>query len=325
MNEIIRVTDLKKHFEISKGLFRKTKNLLKAVDGVSFYINEGETLGLVGESGCGKTTTGRLVLRLLEPTSGEVLYRGLNIYNLKGEKMRKLRRDMQIIFQDPYASLNPRETVLQALVYPFKLHGDGSGDEIKDRARKLLVDVGLTPPEQFMERYPHQLSGGQRQRVVIARAIALNPSFIVADEPVSSLDLSIQAQILKLMREIRQRMKMSLLFISHDLSVVRYMSNRVAVMYLGRIVELASVSELFSRPAHPYTQALLSATPVPDPVVAKGRKRILLQGDPPSPVNLPKGCRFFSRCPRRMEICRKVDPALLDIDKNHLVACHLYG
>lgn len=323
MSLLLQVRNLEKHFPVSGTLFRSRK-LLKAVDNVSFDIQEGETVGLVGESGCGKTTTGRLVLRLLEPTRGEVWFKGVNIYELSEPQMKALRREMQIIFQDPYASLNPRHTVFEILQFPFRLHEQASNSEAREKVRTLLSSVGLIPPEQFMLRYPHQLSGGQRQRIVIARAIALRPSLVVADEPVSSLDLSSQAQILKLLRDIAQQLHMSFLFISHDLGIVRFMSRRVAVMYLGRIVELADVQELFSKPLHPYTEALLSAEPTPDPALMHKKKRVILHGDPPSLTELHQGCRFYSRCPVRMDVCRTIDPALIDIEKNHYVACHLH-
>ncbi|MFX0201934.1 MAG: ABC transporter ATP-binding protein [Candidatus Hodarchaeota archaeon] len=320
MSILIEVRKIKKYFPIGAGLFRKPKSFVRAVDNVSFRIKRGETLGLVGESGCGKTTTGLLVLRLLELTAGDVYFEGRNISSLDNAKMKKLRTKMQIIFQDPFASLNPRQTVYQILSYPLRLHNVNRG--VNDRINEILVDVGLSPPEQFIKRYPHQLSGGQRQRVVIARAIELGPSFIVADEPISSLDLSIQAQILKLISDLKKGLKLSFLWISHDLSMVRFVSNRVAVMYAGKIMELADTSDLFAETLHPYTEALLSARPVPDPKATRSKRRIILIGEPPSLANLPSGCRFSPRCPQKMAVCSEVEPLLIEVEKNHFVACH---
>jgi oligopeptide/dipeptide ABC transporter ATP-binding protein len=324
MEALIEVDQLEKYFPINTGFlsFGKEKKAVHAVDKISFNIQEEETLSLVGESGCGKTTTGRLVLRLLEPTGGTVRFKGANIFNLSKGKMRKLRREMQIIFQDPVSSLNPRMTVKQILSAPFQIHKSVEKDEIESRVLKLLDAVGLNPPTLYLERYAHEFSGGQRQRIGIARAIALEPKFIVADEPVSSLDMSVRAQILNLIKDIRKR-GIAFLFISHDLAVVRSIAHRVAVMYLGEIVELSRVRELYENPLHPYTRALLSATPIPDPERASKRERIILKGDVPSPINPPSGCRFHTRCPLTKSICAERKPDFIEISEGHFVACHL--
>ena len=319
---LVEVKNLKKYFLVKKGLFRRKEQFVKAVDDVSFEISKGENLALVGESGCGKTTTARLVLRVLEPTSGSIIFGGKNLFSITEEEMRLIRPQMQLIFQDPYASLNPRKTIRQILSKPFKLHTDLSKEEIEDKVLHLLEIVGLDPPELYVDRHPHEFSGGQRQRICIARAIALNPSLVVADEPVSALDVSVRAQILNLLKDLQARLGITYLFITHDLAVVRSVSNRVAVMYLGRVVEVGEVSELFKNPLHPYTEALLSATPIPDPERSRSKERIVLRGDVPSPIDPPPGCRFHTRCPLAVEKCRQLEPQLVDV-KGRFVACHL--
>jgi oligopeptide/dipeptide ABC transporter ATP-binding protein len=319
---LVEVKNLKKYFLVKKGLFRRKEQFVKAVDDVSFEISKGENLALVGESGCGKTTTARLVLRVLEPTSGSIIFGGKNLFSITEEEMRLIRPQMQLIFQDPYASLNPRKTIRQILSKPFKLHTDLAKEEIEDKVLHLLEIVGLDPPELYVDRHPHEFSGGQRQRICIARAIALNPSLVVADEPVSALDVSVRAQILNLLKDLQARLGITYLFITHDLAVVRSVSNRVAVMYLGRVVEVGEVSELFKNPLHPYTEALLSATPIPDPERSRSKERIVLRGDVPSPIDPPPGCRFHTRCPLAVEKCRQLEPQLVDV-KGRFVACHL--
>lgn len=316
---LLNVKNLVKHFPIKGGLFGKTIGAVKAVDGVSFYIREGETLGMVGESGCGKSTTGRVVLRLLEATSGEVWFNDKNVLALGKEEMRSLRRKMQIIFQDPYASLNPRMTVGNIVGEAMEIHGIARGREKEEKVAQLLETVGLTA--HHMRRYPHEFSGGQRQRIGVARALAVDPQLIICDEPVSALDVSIQAQVINLMQDLQERFGLTYLFIAHDLSVVKHISDRVAVMYLGKIVELAEKDELYRNPQHPYTQALLSAIPIPDPVTK--RERIILEGDVPSPVNPPAGCHFHTRCRYAMDMCKKDDPEFKDYGSEHFVACHL--
>lgn len=316
---LLSVRNLKKYFPIRSGVFMRTTGYVRAVDDVSFSVREGETLGLVGESGCGKSTTGRTVLRLIEPTEGEVEFDGIPLTKLSSEEMRKRRRDMQMVFQDPFASLNPRMTVGDILEEPLIVHGIGTAKERKEQVRELLRLVGMD--EDHANRYPHQFSGGQRQRIGIARAVALRPKLIVADEPVSALDVSIQSQVLNLLEDLQEQFGLTYLFIAHDLSVVRHISDRVGVMYLGRLVELADRDELYDHPLHPYTQALLSAVPVPDPDAK--RERIILQGDVPSPADPPKGCAFHPRCPHVMDICREVRPRFRDQGSDHFVACHL--
>ena len=318
---ILDVRNLFKHFPITKGfIFQKQVGAVKAVDGISFNIRHGETLGLVGESGCGKTTTGRVILRLMEPTSGEASFEGRDIFKLKKEELRLLRRNMQIIFQDPYSSLNPRMTVGDIVGEPLEIHNLARGKEKLRRVQELLEIVGLAP--YHANRYPHEFSGGQRQRIGIARALAVNPKLIICDEPVSALDVSIQAQVLNLLEELQKEFGLTYLFIAHDLSVVKHISHRIAVMYLGRIVEIADGEELFENPQHPYTEALLSAVPIPDPAVR--RERIILPGDVPSPVNPPAGCRFHTRCLYARESCHVNDQQLIDSWGNgHYVACEV--
>ncbi len=321
---LLRVNRLKKYFPVRRGVFRRIVGWVKAVDEVDFFIRIGETLGLVGESGCGKTTCARTILRLIEPTSGEVWFRSkqlgkeVNVVKADKKTMKLLRREMQIIFQDPYSSLNPRMTVGDIIGEPLVVHGLAKGKALRERVAELLEAVGLKP--EHMRRYPHEFSGGQRQRIGIARALALNPQLVVCDEPVSALDVSIQAQILNLLEDLQDQFGLTYLFVAHDLSVVKHISDRVAVMYLGKIVELAETEELFLRPKHPYTEALLSAVPVPDPDYQA--ERIILQGDVPSPVNPPKGCRFHPRCSYAKDICGKEAPELTDLGGEHFVACH---
>jgi len=323
---LIEVTDLKMYFPITKGIiFQKKVADVKAVDGVSFAIKKGETLGLVGESGCGKSTTGRAILQLYRPTGGSVRFEGEELTELKGEKLRHMRRNMQMIFQDPYASLNPRMTVGGIVGEPLEVHNIAKGKEKRERVQELLRVVGLNP--YFVNRYPHEFSGGQRQRIGVARSLALNPDFIVCDEPISALDVSIQAQIVNMLEDLQQEFGLTYLFIAHDLSMVRHISDRIAVMYLGKIVEITDHITLYEDPKHPYTQALLSAVPIPDPVIEDTRQRIILAGDVPSPIDPPPGCNFSTRCPRVMDICKKVDPTWQNIGENgeeHWVACHLY-
>lgn len=318
---LLVVNNLKKYYPISGGLFGKAVGAVKAVDDVSFIVNKGETLGLVGESGCGKSTTGRSILRLIEPTEGQILFEGQSITNLDQESLRRLRRDMQIVFQDPFASLNPRHNVETILEEPLIVHGIGSASERQKRVHEMLEVVGLN--SYHAKRYPHQFSGGQRQRIGIARALMVNPKLIVLDEPVSALDVSIQSQVLNLLQDLQKEFDLTYLFIAHDLSVVRHISDRVGVMYLGRIVELADKDKLYTNPLHPYAQALLSAVPNPDPDLP--RERIILQGDVPSPANPPSGCTFHTRCVHVKDICRSVRPAFRDAGGGHFVACHLYG
>ena len=315
---LLEVTNLKKYFPIKGGVFSKTVGFVYAVDDVSFTVDKGETLGLVGESGCGKSTTGRSILRLIEPTGGKVTFEGQDVTALDKKAMRALRREMQIIFQDPYASLNPRMTVGSIIGEPLEIHKIARGSEKTERVASLLQKVGLRPED--MRKYPHEFSGGQRQRIGIARAVALNPKLIVCDEPVSALDVSIQAQVINLLGDLQEEFGLSYLFIAHNLNVVEHISDRVAVMYLGKIVELASDTDLYNDPQHPYTEALLSAVPIPDPTVEK--KRIILQGDVPSPIDPPSGCHFHTRCMYKEKICEEEAPEFKHIGGGHWVACH---
>ncbi len=319
---LLHVDNLVKHFPITQGIIiQKQVGAVHAVDGVSFDIYKGETLGLVGESGCGKSTTGRTILQLYRPTSGSVYFEGKDLVAMKGEELRKTRKRMQMIFQDPYASLNPRMTVGEIVGEPMLIHKTYSGKELEDRVADLLALVGLNPA--FSNRYPHEFSGGQRQRIGVARALALDPSLIVCDEPISALDVSIQAQVVNLLEDLQAELGLTYLFIAHDLSMVRHISDRVAVMYLGIIMELAEREELYNNPLHPYTQALLSAVPIPDPYAEEKRQRIILEGDVPSPVNPPSGCRFRTRCPLAVDICAQEKPEFREIKQGHFVACHL--
>ena len=318
---LLKVVDLKMHFPIYRGVFQRQVGAVHAVDGVSFDVKRGETLGLVGESGCGKSTTGRAILQLYKPTAGEVLFEDSDLVKLKREEMRWMRRQMQMIFQDPYASLNPRMTVAEIVGEPLIVHNVATGKEIQERVMHLLELVGLNP--SFAGRYPHEFSGGQRQRIGVARALALQPSFIICDEPISALDVSIQAQVVNLLEELQEQFNLTYLFIAHDLSMVRHISKRVAVMYLGVIMELANRDDLYLEPLHPYTQALLSAVPIPDPLADVNRKRIILEGDVPSPVNPPSGCRFRTRCPIADKICAESRPEFREVKAGHFVACHM--
>ena len=316
---LLRVTNLKKYFPIRGGVLGGVVAWVKAVDEISFDIFEGETLGLVGESGSGKTTAGKTILQLYKPTAGDVYFEGRLINNLRGEELRRLRRDMQIIFQDPYGSLNPRMPISEIIGEPLIVHGLAKNrKEMLDRVVEVMELVGLRP--EYLNRYPHEFSGGQRQRIGIARAIVLNPKFVVCDEPVSALDVSIQSQVINLLNDLQEKLKLTYLFIAHDLAVIRHMCDRVVVMYLGKIMEIADNQELFENPLHPYTQALLSAVPVPDPEVKK--ERIILKGDIPSPINPPSGCVFHTRCPVAMPICKEVKPELREVKPGHFVACH---
>jgi oligopeptide/dipeptide ABC transporter ATP-binding protein len=325
--KLVQVKDLKVHFPIRRGLLKRQVGAVRAVDGVSFDLYRGETLGLVGESGCGKSTTGLAMLRLLDVTAGHILFENRDLATLGQGELRALRRHMQMVFQDPYSSLNPRMTVGSIVIEPLNVHKIGAPAERRDRAQELMRIVGLNP--SFINRYPHEFSGGQRQRIGLARALATNPAFIVADEPISALDVSIQAQVVNLMADLRAQLGLTYLMVSHDLSMVRYISDRVAVMYLGRIVELGNRDPVFDTPRHPYTRALLSAIPTPDPKRERARKRIILEGDVPNPSNPPAGCRFHPRCPLATDLCRQADPPLRDLGPTgalpgapHLVACH---
>jgi oligopeptide transport system ATP-binding protein len=318
---ILRVDHLVKHFPIMAGVFQRQVGVVHAVDGITFDVYSGETFGLVGESGCGKSTAGRTILQLYRPTSGSVYYSDTDLAKLKGDDLRRMRQKLQMIFQDPYASLNPRMSIREIVGEPLLVHGVFKGKEIDDRVDQLLDLVRLNPG--FASRYPHEFSGGQRQRVGVARALALNPDFIVCDEPISALDVSIQAQVINLLEDLQEKLGLTYLFIAHDLSMVRHLSDRVAVMYLGILVETAPRDELYNHPLHPYTQALLSAVPVPDPLVEENRQRIILEGDVPSPVNPPSGCRFRTRCPLAIQICSEQTPEWRMVGPDHWVACHL--
>jgi len=321
--KLLEVKNLKMYFPITQGILLQRKvGDVRAVDDISFFIRKGETLGLVGESGCGKSTTGRSILQLYRPTGGSVRFGDTELTSLKGEELRKMRRRMQMIFQDPYASLNPRMTVGDIIGEPLDIHHLARGKARQERVQELLRLVGLNP--YFANRYPHEFSGGQRQRIGVARALAVEPEFIVCDEPVSALDVSIQAQIINLLEELQGEFKLTYLFIAHDLSVVRHISDRVAVMYVGKMVELADRNALYQRPLHPYTKALLSAVPVPDPEVEARRQRVILTGDVPSPVNPPSGCRFHPRCRYVREDCSKVEPEFREVERDHWVACHYW-
>jgi oligopeptide/dipeptide ABC transporter ATP-binding protein len=319
---LLDVRDLKMHFPLTRGIiFQHVVGYVRAVDGISFSIEKGQTLGLVGESGSGKTTIGRTIIRLYKPTSGHILFNGKDLATTSGESLRQIRQQVQMIFQDPYASLNPRYTIGSLIAEPMHIFNTGSSTEIREKTVELLKVVGLRP--EYIDRYPHEFSGGQRQRIAVARALSINPELVIADEPVSALDVSVRAQVLNLLQRLQQQFNLTYLFVSHDLSVVRHVADRIAVMYLGKIVELADRDELYQAPKHPYTKALLSAVPIPDPKVEKRRKRIILVGDLPSPINIPSGCRFHTRCPMAQQICREVEPVFEAKEgRQHYAACH---
>ena len=319
---LVDVRDLKMHFPLTQGiLFQRVIGYIRAVDGVSFSIERGQTMGLVGESGSGKTTIGRTIVRLYKPTAGQILFGDKDLAIMGGEELRLARQRVQMVFQDPFASLNPRYTIGSLIAEPMHIYKVASGAEIRERTAELLNVVGLRP--EYIDRYPHEFSGGQRQRIAVARALSINPEFVIADEPVSALDVSIRAQVLNLLQRLQQQFNLTYLFVSHDLSVVRHVADRIAVMYLGKIVELSDRDELYAAPKHPYTKALLSAIPIPDPQIEKRRKRIILSGDLPSPINIPSGCRFHTRCPMAQQICREVEPVYEAKEgREHYAACH---
>ncbi|MGL4935849.1 MAG: ABC transporter ATP-binding protein [Cetobacterium sp.] len=320
---LLEIKGLRKHFNIKNSIFEKKRKILKAVDGISLEIRKGETLGLVGESGCGKTSLGRTIVKLYEPTSGDIIYDGKNLTNLNFQEMKSFRRKIQMIFQDPYASLNPRQTIGDIIKEPMEIHNLYDKNERDKKVLEILELVGLS--NTHMSRYPHEFSGGQRQRVGIARALACNPEFIVCDEPISALDVSIQAQIINTLEELQEKLGLTYLFIAHDLSMVKHISDRVGIMYLGKLVELAESDTVYETPLHPYTEALLSAIPIPDPDISLKKERIILEGDIPTPINPSGGCRFKSRCPKAFEKCQIVEPELREVKENHKVACHLYN
>jgi oligopeptide/dipeptide ABC transporter ATP-binding protein len=319
---LVDIRDLKMHFPLTQGIImQRVIGYVRAVDGVSFSIERGQTLGLVGESGSGKTTIGRTIVRLYKPTAGQILFGDKDLAKMDGEELRQARQRVQMIFQDPFASLNPRYTIGSLIAEPMHIYKVASSAEIRERTTELLRVVGLRP--EYIDRYPHEFSGGQRQRIAVARALSINPEFVIADEPVSALDVSIRAQVLNLLQRLQQQFNLTYLFVSHDLSVVRHVADRIAVMYLGRIVELADRDELYDAPKHPYTKALLSAVPIPDPQIEKRRQRIILSGDLPSPINIPSGCRFHTRCPMAQDICRQVEPVYEAKEgREHYAACH---
>ncbi len=319
---LLDIRDLKMYFPLTQGIiFQRVVGYVRAVDGISFSIERGQTLGLVGESGSGKTTIGRTIIRLYKPTEGSIFFDGQDLAKLEGEPLRHVRRQAQMVFQDPYASLNPRFTIGSLIAEPMQIYKMGTTQELRDKTVELLRVVGLRP--EYIDRYPHEFSGGQRQRIAVARAISINPEFVIADEPVSALDVSVRAQVLNLLQRLQQQFNLTYLFVSHDLSVVRHVADRIAVMYLGRIVELSDRDELYAAPKHPYTKALLSAVPIPDPTVERKRQRIILSGDLPSPINIPSGCRFHTRCPMAQSICREVDPVFEAKEgREHYAACH---
>jgi peptide/nickel transport system ATP-binding protein len=325
MTTLLEIKNLVKYFPIGHPLFFRTSDNIHAVNGVNLKINSKDTLGLVGESGCGKTTVAKLILRLIEPTSGNIYFKDRDVFKVKKKDILDLRKQIQMIFQDPFASLNPRMNVLQIVGEPFRVHKLYKKEEVNDRVKELLQIVGLSPPELYIERYPHQFSGGQRQRIALARAIAVEPSFIVLDEPVSSLDISIRGQILNLLINLQKEKGLTYLFITHDLSVVRSFCNKVAVMYLGKIVELAEVEDVFNNSLHPYTKILLSSTPIPDPKITRGREKSLITGEVPSLIDLPVGCYFYNRCPVNDKKCMQKQPELGEHSQNHFVSCHLYS
>src|SRR5215468_2774237 len=321
-NTLVDVRDLKMHFPLTRGIvLQRVVGYVHAVDDISFSIERGQTLGLVGESGSGKTTIGRTIIRLYKPTSGQILFDNQDLAQMEGESLRQIRRRVQMVFQDPFASLNPRFTIGSLIAEPMHIYGVASKDEIRERSLELLRVVGLR--SEYIDRYPHEFSGGQRQRIAVARALSINPEFVIADEPVSALDVSVRAQVLNLLQRLQRQFDLTYLFISHDLSVVRHVADRIAVMYLGKIVELADRDELYRAPKHPYTKALLSAVPIPDPQIEKRRQRIILSGDLPSPINIPSGCRFHTRCPMAQNICREIEPAFEAKEgREHYAACH---